>query len=242
MPLHPPIHSPICKVRSKAFVLALAGILLSPFGTSTAFAACAISIGNGEGPTQAIAERRARRDAEAKIGTTRPSNADYSEPACYVADNFAAGVATYGCEVQLSYCINPEPPVQEVRKPRPDFDLNKRFAGKHHKHRDLVWNISKAHGKRHGDRNHGEYRGHGTLAVGGWGRTQTRISCLRFNAKASGRNVNEASNLANGALIQSIAANVGADFSHGRVEATGPTCSQTGNHKFTCLQTARYCF
>lgn len=207
-------------------VLGASLVLVGLSGTQ-ANAACAVSIGNGEGPTKAIAERLAKRDARVKAGASRPQTASFSEPVCYVADDFKRGIATYGCEVQYSYCTAPA--VTPVVKPvEPGWKKHR----KAHKH----WR--KHH---HG---HGNAKGHlkGHIAFGSWKRSRTEIACLRFNAKASASSADKAGRMANGALIKSVAANIGHRFSHHNLEASPPTCLPNGTHRVTCTQTARYCF
>ncbi len=225
------------------FVLFAAFTGLSMASPSVANAACAISVGKGEGPSQSRAVRLARQDARQKAGNIRPDNASYSEPMCFVADDFKKGVATYGCEVEYSYCTTPKLPgagsgkgKQKAGKVRDGSggysQLAKGRIALGHPH----WG---AHRKHH-NRQSGKW--HGSIQAGAWGRTRTEVSCLRFNASASGRTVEQATGLLSGALIKSMAANIGGGFQHGKVEMTGPSCSQTGSHKVTCDQTARYCF
>lgn len=224
-----------------AVLAALTGMtMMSP---SVANAACAISVGKGEASSQSRAVRLARQDARQKAGNIRPDTAEYSEPMCYVADDFKNGVATYGCEVQYSYCTNPKLPGAEAGG-------GKQKAGKHRSgsggfSKGVKGRIALGHPhwgahRKHHNRLSGKW--HGSLQAGAWGRTRTEVSCLRFNASASGRTAEQASSLVNGALIESMAANIGSAFQHGKVEMTGPSCSVTGSHKITCGQTARYCF
>ena len=221
-------------MHSRFLIVTSLSLGIAVLAPVTADAACAVSVGQGEGPSQAIAERRAARDAKvrarASAGHISPSNASYSEPVCYVADDFKRGIATYGCEVQYSYCTTPALPAQKS-----SGSGNWKPVWKHSDGRQ------KGHSAKHGHW-HPHKGGHGRIEFGAWGHSKTVVSCLRFNARASGRSVEEASSLANGALIQSIADNVGHGFRHGNVEAAGPSCSTTGSHKVTCKQTARYCF
>jgi len=95
---------------------------------------------------------------------------------------------------------------------------------------------------RHGHHRHHAGKGYGHIKFGGWRKTRTEISCLRFNAKASGKNIHHASKRAKGALIKSMAVNIGGHFQHANVQSSGPSCSAVSSHKVTCVQTARYCF
>lgn len=218
-------------MRSLTHCLLTASLALgvTAISTHSASAACAISVGEGEGPNQQIAERRARRDARQKAGGARASDASFSEPACYVADNFTTGVASYGCQVEYSYCTEPGQSVTDIATP-PAVPEEPRGHGGFFK----KWKKHK-HAHRQG-------RGHGRIEFGGWRRSETAVSCLNFNARASGRSEAEAEALVNQALMQSVEANVGAALQTGNVSATGAQCSITGNRKVTCLQTARFCY
>jgi len=208
---------------------------VSSVSLSAAHAACAIAVGEGEGPTQAIAERRAMMNARAKAGGVRPSNASFSEPMCFVADNFTAGIAIYGCQVEYSYCTDPAGPVVDIATP-PVLPVKPWGQGKG-KGYFKKWKKHHKHWKRH----HGG-KAHGRIEFGGWQKQKTVVSCLNFNARASARTADHASELVNDALMQSVQANVGGALQTGSISTTGPQCSQTGSHKVTCLQSARFCY
>ena len=212
------------RIRLQITRLVTIAILATGTG-SMAHAACFISVGNAEAPTKRAAVMLARQDAVRKAGGAVPRNAEYSEPACYASAVYG-GASTFGCEVQLSYCTTPALPAGPdiASGPIPSWPHQK-------KHRK--WS--------HGEWHSGGWKGHASISAGGWIRGGTAVSCLRFNAKATGRSQGEAMTLVSDALLQSIAANAGASFDPGRAQLAAPVCAASGGHRVTCTQSARYC-
>ncbi|MCB1384906.1 MAG: hypothetical protein KDJ80_03105 [Nitratireductor sp.] len=219
-----------------------AGLVLSV--SPSARAACAISVGEGKGPNQPVAAMQARLDARARAGGAVPANAEYSDPQCYVADDFANGIASYGCRVELSYCtdpvaVAPQPPAGGGGK-KGEFASWKAHWEKWRKGGWASGGNSVPGGVAVGG--HSRTSASIRLSGGSWQRTQSAVSCLRFSGQASGRSEMEAANLVTATLAQSVSANVGAAYNPANLQSTDPLCAATGRHVITCSQSARYCY
>lgn len=198
----------------------------------SANAACAIAQGNGTAQNHSKAVRLAKRDARSKVGRNLPSNASYSEPICSVADNFEAGIATYRCSVDLSFCTAPK-----VQQPVNHFNNSNKNYFRHTKRSNFSFhnfNLS----SRAKFRSHAYGRFH--VGVGhrySW-RTQT---CLNFNAYAQGRSYNQAEFLVGDALNKSLFDHVGYGLNSHVVKSQAPACYNNGHGVINCTMTARYC-
>lgn len=203
----------------------------------SANAACAISQGNGTAQSQAKAVSLAKRDARSKIGQNVASNASYSKPICSVADNFQAGIATYRCSVDLSFCTTPK--VQQPVSHKPKH--NNKFFRNSTRH-NFNYSNFKYHNfsisRRAKFQSHAFGRFH--IGVGrhySW-RTQ---SCVRFNAYAQGRSFQQAKFLVGDALNQSLFDHIGHGLNSRAVYSWAPSCSNNGYGVINCTMSARYC-
>lgn len=198
----------------------------------SANAACAISQGNGTAQTHAKAVSLAKRDARSKVGADLPSNASYSEPICSVADNFEAGIATYRCSVDLSFCTTPKVQQPVTHKPKRNkniFRNTKRYNFNYHNFKisSRAKFQSHAYGRFHVGIGH-RYSWH----------TQ---SCVRFNAYAQGRSYHQAEFLVGDVLNQSLFNHVGYGLNSRAVYSQAPSCYNNGHGVVNCTMTARYC-
>lgn len=198
----------------------------------SANAACALSQGSGTADSQSKAVHLAKRDARSKMGNNVPSNASYSEPICSVADNFEAGIATYRCSVDLSFCTTPKVQQPVSHKPKRNkniFHNTKRYNFDFHN-----FNIS----------SRAKFHSHafGRFYVGMGHRYSWHTkSCLRFNAYAQGRSYHQAEFLVDDALNKSLFQHVGYGLKSRAVHSQAPSCYNNGHGIINCTMTARYC-
>lgn len=198
----------------------------------SANAACAISQGNGTANSQTKAVRLAKRDARSKVGMNLPSNASFSEPMCAVADNFAQGIATYHCSVDLSYCSTPK-----VQRPvNHNNNRNKKYF-RHTKRSNFSFNNFKLN-------SHAKFRSHafGRFHVNFGRRYHWREqTCLNFNAYAQGHSFHQAEFLVGDALNRSLFDHVGYGLNSHVVNSQAPACFNNGHGVINCTMSARYC-
>ena len=217
----------------RPFLISSALILSS---TVASYSACTISVGEGVSSNRQLAERRAIADARQKIGRAVPSNANYSEPACFIYED---GSNRYGCRVEVSYCTNPAAPTVGTPPPAPPKFVRHRP----NYHVPPVWSGNRS-GSRHSTWNKHHHKHFIRFRAGGYHKQKKVLSCLRFNSNATAFSLHKATALVNTAVDRALRSNVGVPLNSNRVQSGEPACYflDDGSSKVNCSLSVRYCY